>query len=207
MLEIFRDHERFEELLGQVSKCLARELLGPLCGLVCQGLDGPCDLVVREQDLQGFFILLDADHAASQQPLNITLDFWAELLWWQGVVGHRFGVAVRSSGFTCQRPDSIGLADHKGRTVLARNPLGRLAPARPRGAGLGIPVLGFYLLLGFARLPGEDLLGREAKFLNELQNGLEGLFGLCFLGVSDLLVEEFFLSEEFGVAGHTGALG
>ena len=97
--------------------------------------------------------------------------------------------------------------NHKGRAVLARNPLGRLAPAGPRGAGLGIPVLGFYLLLGFARLPGEDLLGREAEFLNELQDGLEGLFGLGLLGVGDLFVEEFFLGEEFGVAGHGGALG
>ena len=96
--------------------------------------------------------------------------------------------------------------NHKGRTVLARNPLGRLAPARPRGTGLGIPVLGFYLLLGFARLPGEDLLGREAKFLNELQNGLEGLFGLGLLGVGDLFVEELFLGEEFGVAGHANVL-
>lgn len=97
--------------------------------------------------------------------------------------------------------------NHKGRAVLARNPLGRLAPARPGGTSGWIPVLGFHLLLGFARLPGEDLLGRESEFLNELQDGLQGLFGLGFLGVSDLLVEEFFLSEEFGVAGHVNALG
>ena len=101
----------------------------------------------------------------------------------------------------------MGSANRKGRAVLARNPLGRLAPASPCGAGSWIPVLGFHFLLGFARLPGEDLLGRESEFLNELQDGLKGLFGLGLLGVGDLLVEEFFLSEEFGVAGHTGALG
>lgn len=97
--------------------------------------------------------------------------------------------------------------NHKGCTVLARNPLGRLAPAGPGGASGGIPVLGFYLLLGFARLPGEDLLGGKAEFLNKLQDGLEGLFRLGLLGVSDLFVEEFLLGEEFGVAGHANALG
>ena len=95
--------------------------------------------------------------------------------------------------------------NRKGCAVLARNPLGRLAPARPGGTSGGIPVLGGNLLgLG---LPGEDLLGGEAEFLNELQDGLEGLFGLGLLGVGDLFVEEFFLSEEFGVAGHANALG
>ncbi len=95
--------------------------------------------------------------------------------------------------------------NRKGRAVLARNPLGRLAPAGPGGTGSRIPVLGGDLLgLG---LPGEDLLGREAEFLNELQDGLEGLFGLGLLGAGDLFVEEFFLGEEFGVAGHEGALG
>ena len=95
--------------------------------------------------------------------------------------------------------------NHKGRAVLARNPLGRLSSAGPGGAGIGIPVLGSDLLgLG---LPGEDLLGGEAEFLNELQNGLEGLFGLGLLGVGDLFVEAFFLGEEFGVAGHAHALG
>ena len=95
--------------------------------------------------------------------------------------------------------------NHKGRAVLACNPLGRFAPAGPGGTGVGVPVLGSDLLgLG---LPGEDLLGREAEFLNELQDGLEGLFGLGLLGVGDLFVEEFFLGEEFGVAGHGGALG
>lgn len=97
--------------------------------------------------------------------------------------------------------------NHKGRAVLARNPLGRLAPARPGGTSGWIPVLGFHLLLGFTRLPGEDLLGRESEFLNELQDGLKGLFGLSLLGVGDLFVEEFFLGEEFCVAGHGGALG
>ena len=95
--------------------------------------------------------------------------------------------------------------NHKGRAVLARNPLGRLAPAGPGGASGGIPVLGGNLLgLG---LPGEDLLGRESKFLNELQDGLEGLFRLDLLSVGDLFVEEFLLGEEFGVAGHANALG
>ena len=95
--------------------------------------------------------------------------------------------------------------NHKGRAVFARNPLGRLAPARPGGTSGWIPVLGCDLLgLG---LPGEDLLGRESEFLNELQDGLEGLFGLGLLCVSDLLVEEFFLGEEFGVTGHANALG
>ena len=95
--------------------------------------------------------------------------------------------------------------NHKGRAVLARNPLGRFAPASPGGTSGGIPVLGGNLL--WLGLPGEDLLGGEAEFLNELQNGLEGLFGLGLLGVGDLFVEEFFLGEEFGVAGHGGALG
>lgn len=95
-----------------------------------------------------------------------------------------------------------GSANHKRRTVLARNPLRRLAPARPGGTGVGIPVLGSDLLgLG---LPGEDLLGGEAELLNELQNGLEGLFGLGLLGVGDLFVEKLFLGKEFGVAGHAG---
>jgi len=95
--------------------------------------------------------------------------------------------------------------NHKGRAVLARNPLGRLASAGPGGASGGIPVLGGDLLgLG---LPGEDLLGGESEFLNELQDGLEGLFGLGLLGVGDLFVEEFLLGEEFGVAGHANALG
>ena len=97
--------------------------------------------------------------------------------------------------------------NHKGSALLACNPLGRLTPAGPGGTSLGIPVLCFHLLLGFARFPGEDLLGREAEFLNELQDGLEGLFGLGLLGVGDLFVEEFFLVEEFCVAGHGGALG
>ena len=97
--------------------------------------------------------------------------------------------------------------NRKGCAVLARNPLGRLAPARPGGTSGWISVLGFHLLLGFTRLPGEDLLGRESEFLNELQDGLKGLFGLGLLGVGDLFVEEFFLGEEFGVAGHGGALG
>ena len=95
--------------------------------------------------------------------------------------------------------------NHKGRSVFTRNPLGRLAPARPGSTGVGVPVFGGDLLeLG---LPGEDLLGRESKFLNELQDGLQGLFGLGLLGVGDLFVEEFFLGEEFGVAGHANALG
>lgn len=84
--------------------------------------------------------------------------------------------------------------NNKGRAVLASNPLGRLSSAGPGGAGSGIAELGFDLLLGFARLPGEDLLGREAEVLHELQDGLEGLFGLGLLGVGDLFVEEFFLS-------------
>ena len=95
--------------------------------------------------------------------------------------------------------------NHKGRAVLARNPLGRLAPARPGGTSGGIPVLGGNLL--WLGLPGEDLLGGEAEFLNELQDGLEGLFRLDLLGVGDLFVEEFFLGEEFGVAGHANAWG
>ena len=95
--------------------------------------------------------------------------------------------------------------NHKGRAVLARNPLGRLAPAGPGSTGIGVAVLGSDLLgLG---LPREDLLGGESELLNELQNGLEGLFGLGLPGVGDLFVEEFFLGEEFGVAGHEGALG
>lgn len=95
--------------------------------------------------------------------------------------------------------------DHKGRAVLTRNPLGRLPPTGPGGTGGGIPVLGCDLLgLG---LPGEDLLGGEAEFLNELQNGLDGLFGLGLPGVGDLFVEEFLLGEEFGVAGHANVLG
>ena len=95
--------------------------------------------------------------------------------------------------------------NHKGRAVLARNPLGRLAPAGPGSTGIGVAVLGSDLLgLG---LPREDLLGGESEFLNELQDGLKGLFGLGLLGVGDLFVEEFFLGEEFGVAGHGGALG
>ena len=95
--------------------------------------------------------------------------------------------------------------NHKGRAVLARDPLGPLTPARPGGTSGGIPVLGGDLLgLG---LPREDLLGGKAEFLNELQDGLEGLFGLGLLGVGDLFVEEFLLGEEFGVAGHAGALG
>lgn len=97
--------------------------------------------------------------------------------------------------------------NRKGCAVLARNPLGRLTSAGPGGTSLEIPVLCFHLLLGFARLPGEDLLGREAEFLNELQDGLEGLFGLGLPGVGDLFVEELFLGQEFGVAGHGGALG
>lgn len=95
--------------------------------------------------------------------------------------------------------------NHKGCAVLARNPLGRLAPAGPGGAGVRVPVFGRDFLR--LRLPREDLLGREAEFLNELQDGLECLFGLSLLGVGDLLVEEFFLGEEFGVAGHANAVG
>ena len=95
--------------------------------------------------------------------------------------------------------------NHKGRAVLARNPLGRLASARPGSTGVGVPVLGGNFLGLW--LPGEDLLGREAEFLNKLQDGLEGLFRLGLLGVGDLFVEEFFLGEEFGVAGHANALG
>ena len=95
--------------------------------------------------------------------------------------------------------------NRKGRAVLARNPLGRLAPAGPGSTGIGVAVLGSDLLgLG---LPGEDLLGGEAEFLNELQNGLQSLFGLGLPGVGDLFVEEFFLGEEFGVAGHANAWG
>lgn len=101
--------------------------------------------------------------------------------------------------FQCQS------GNHKERAVLACNPLGRLASARPGSTSDLIPVLGGNLLgLGF---PGEDLLGREAEFLNELQDGLEGLFRLGLLGVSDFLVEKLFLGEEFGVAGHANALG
>ena len=51
------------------------------------------------------------------------------------------------------------------------------------------------------------MLGSESEFLNELQDGLEGLFGLGLPGVGDLFVEEFLLGEEFGVAGHEGAVG
>lgn len=67
-----------------------------------------------------------------------------------------------------------------------------------------IPVLGSDLL--GLRLPGEDLLRCEAKLLNKLQDGLEGLFGLSLLCVGDLFVEEFLLGEEFGVAGHENAV-
>lgn len=95
--------------------------------------------------------------------------------------------------------------NHKGHAVLARNPLGRLASAGPGGTSVGIPVFGGDLLgLG---LPGEDLLGSESELLNELQDGLEGLFGLGLLGVGDLFVEEYLLGEEFGVAGHANAWG
>jgi hypothetical protein len=79
---------------------------------------------------------------------------------------------------------------------------GGLAPATPGSSGLGITVLGGYLLGG--GLPGEDLLGCEAEFLNELQDGLQGLGGLGLLGVGDLFVEECFLGQEFGVSGHGG---
>lgn len=102
-------------------------------------------------------------------------------------------------------PIPCRLGNHKGRAVLACNPLGRLAPARPGSTGVGIPVLGGDLL--GQGLPREDLLGRESKFLNELQDGLEGLFGLGLPGVGDLFVEEFLLGKEFGVAGHANTLG
>ena len=105
----------------------------------------------------------------------------------------------------CLAPFPYRSGNHKGRAIFARNPLGWLASAGPGGASGWIPVLGGDLLgLG---LPGEDLLGREAEFLNKLQDGLEGLFRLGLLGVGDLFVEELFLGEEFGVAGHANALG